>query len=132
MMHPAISSGSANKSTVLVVDDNPDIRRLLRVFLGKKYQFLEAENGTAAVALTQLHLPQLILLDVRMTGEMDGLRVLDFVKGDTKLKDIIVRMITARGQTTDELDARQRGADAYFIKPFSPRDVVAWVASKLQ
>ena len=41
-------------------------------------------------------------------------------------------MITARGQTMDDLNARKRGADAYFVKPFSPREVVAWVDSKLQ
>jgi len=128
----AINSCSASKCTILIVDDSPDIRLLLRVSLGKKYQLLEAGSGTAALELTHLHQPQLILLDVRMPGEVDGLRVLDFVKGDAKLKDIIVGMITAQGQTADELDARERGADAYFIKPFSPRDVVAWVESKLQ
>jgi DNA-binding response OmpR family regulator len=63
---------------------------------------------------------------------MDGLQLLDFIKSDAKLKNIIVGMVTARGQTADDIDARRRGADAYYIKPFSPREVVAWVDSKLQ
>jgi DNA-binding response OmpR family regulator len=67
-----------------------------------------------------------------MPGAMDGLQLLDFIKSDAKLKNIIVGMVTARGQTADDIDARRRGADAYFIKPFSPREVVAWVDSKLQ
>ncbi len=131
MTQQTAGPNGARRDTVLVVDDSEDIRLLMRVSLGKKYELLEADSGVQALELIQLHQPPLILLDVMMPGAMDGLQLLDFVKGDARLKNIIVGMITARGQTMDDLNARKRGADAYFVKPFSPRAVVAWVDSKL-
>ena len=132
MTQQTAGPNGARRDTILVVDDSPDIRLLMRVALGKRYQLLEAESATAALELIELHQPRLMLLDIMMPGAMDGLQLLDFIKGDARLKNIIVGMITARGQTMDDLNARKRGADAYFVKPFSPREVVAWVDSKLQ
>ena len=132
MTQQTAGPNGARRDTILVVDDSPDIRLLMRVALGKRYQLLEAESATAALELIELHQPRLMLLDIMMPGAMDGLQLLDLIKGDARLKNIIVGMITARGQTMDDLNARKRGADAYFVKPFSPREVVAWVDSKLQ
>lgn len=131
MTQQTIGPVGSGRDTILVVDDSPDIRLLMRVTLSKKYQLLEAESATAALELIQVHQPRLILLDVMMPGAMDGLQLLDFIKSDAKLKNIIVGMVTARGQTADDIDARRRGADAYFIKPFSPLQVVAWVRSHM-
>jgi DNA-binding response OmpR family regulator len=58
--------------------------------------------------------------------------VLDAIKADPQLHDTLVAMVTARGQVADGDDARKRGADAYFIKPFSPLQVVAWVREHLK
>ena len=132
MTQQTIGPVDSGRDLILVVDDSPDIRLLMRIALSKKYQLLEAESATAALELIELHHPQLILLDIMMPGAMDGLQLLDFIKSDAKLKNIIVGMVTARGQTADDIDARRRGADAYFINPISPREVVAWVDSKLQ
>ena len=132
MTQQTIGPVDSGRDLILVVDDSPDIRLLMRIALSKKYQLLEAESATAALELIQVHQPRLVLLDIMMPGAMDGLQLLDFIKSDAKLKNIIVGMVTARGQTADDIDARRRGADAYFIKPFSPREVVAWVDSKLQ
>jgi len=60
------------------------------------------------------------------------LQVLDAIKADPATRHTLVAMVTARGQTADGDDARKRGADAYFIKPFSPLQVVAWVRSHVQ
>ena len=112
---------------ILIVDDHSDIRRLLSITLGKEYEILEAEDGVAALELIRRHHPQTVLLDVMMPGELDGLQVLDAIKADPLIKGTLVAMVTARGQVADGDDARRRGADAYFIKPFSPLQVVAWV-----
>jgi CheY-like chemotaxis protein len=117
--------------TILIVDDHSDIRRLLSITLGKEYEVLEAEDGVSALEAIRRHHPKAVLLDVMMPGEMDGLQVLDAIKSNPQTKDILVAMVTARGQVADGDDARKRGADAYFIKPFSPLQVVAWVRSKL-
>ena len=118
-------------STILIVDDHSDIRRLLSITLGKQYQIIEAEDGVSALDAVYRHQPQVVLLDVMMPGQLDGLKVLDAIKADPLTKDTLVAMITARGQTTDHDNGRARGADAYFIKPFSPLQVCSWVRSKL-
>jgi len=112
---------------ILVVDDHVDIRRLLSISLGSKYEVIEADNGTAALYAIHKYHPAAVLLDVMMPGEIDGLQVLDAVKSDPTTRDISIAMVTARGQKADSEDARHRGADAYFIKPFSPQQVVAWI-----
>jgi CheY-like chemotaxis protein len=117
---------------VLIVDDHTDIRRLLSITLGKEYEIMEAEDGVGALESIRRHRPQIVLLDVMMPGEMDGLQVLDAIKADPHLRDTLVAMVTARGQLADGDDARKRGADAYFIKPFSPLQVVAWVREHLK
>ncbi len=119
-------------STILIVDDHSDIRRLLSITLGKEFTIIEAEDGKSALEAVRRHHPKLVLLDVMMPGEVDGLQVLDAIKTDPATRDILVAMVTARGQTSDHDDARKRGADAYFIKPFSPLQVVSWARSHIQ
>lgn len=118
-------------SQILIVDDQAVIRRLLSITLGQEYEILEAEDGLGALETIRRHHPKVVLLDVMMPGTLDGLQILDAIKGNPLTRDILVAMVTARGQATDSDDARLRGADAYFIKPFSPRQVLAWVRSKL-
>jgi CheY-like chemotaxis protein len=128
---PVISGKAASTRKVLILDDNPDIRLLMRLMLKDKYEVLEADTGTAALQLIKDHQPQLVLLDAMMPGELDGLQLLDVIKADPNLKEIVVAIVTARGQTFEDTDARKRGADAYFVKPFSQRQVCAWVDSHL-
>ena len=119
-------------SSILIVDDQSDIRRLLNVTLGKQYTILEAEDGVSAMEAIRRYHPSLVLLDVMMPGEIDGLQVLEEIKGNPQTQDILVAMITARGQSAHSDEARRRGADAYFIKPFSPLQVISWVKGKLK
>lgn len=116
---------------ILVVDDHPVIRRLLCVTLGNDYDILEATDGVSALETIRRHHPKIVLLDVMMPGCMSGLQVLDAIKGDPLTRDILVAMVSARGQAADTEEARRRGADAYFIKPFSPIQVLAWVRDQL-
>jgi CheY-like chemotaxis protein len=118
-------------TSVLIVDDHPDIRRLLSVTLGKDRHILEADNAVVALEIIKKYKPQVVLLDVMMPGEMNGLDVLDAIKRNPSTRAISVAMISARGQETDSEEARRRGADAYFIKPFSPMQVVQWVRARL-
>ena len=117
---------------ILIVDDHSDIRRLLSITLGKEYEITEAEDGVSALESIRQPRPHIAVLDVMMPGELDGLQVLDAIKADPRTKDTLVAMVTARGQVADGDDARRRGADAYFIKPFSPLQVVAWVREQLK
>ncbi len=116
---------------ILIVDDQPDIRRLLQVTLGKHFTVVEAQDGAGALESIRQRAPQLVLLDVMMPGDMDGLQVLEAIKSNPQTRDIVVAMLSARGQASDQEEAARRGADAYFVKPFSPLQVVAWVRSKV-
>lgn len=117
--------------TILVVDDQSDIRRLLRIALMRDFNIVEAEDAEQALAVIESSPPDLILLDVMMPGYMDGLDVLKKIKADPALSHIPVAMVTARGQLADTQDATLLGADGYFVKPFSPIQVSAWVRERL-
>jgi DNA-binding response OmpR family regulator len=116
---------------ILLVDDHSDIRRLIRITLGKAFEVLEAENGVSALEIVRRQKPDLIVLDVMMPGELDGLQVLDAIKSDPLLKQTRVIMVTARGQARDYDDGMGRGADAYFVKPFSPLQLVSCIKDTL-
>lgn len=116
---------------ILIVDDHPVIRRLLTVTLESDYELIEAEDGVGALDAIRRHQPQLVLLDVMMPGELDGLQVLDAIRANPLTQDILVAMVSARGQDADRDTARERGADAYFVKPFSPLHMRDWVRSVL-
>ena len=117
---------------ILIVDDHPDIRNLVRVLLDRHYTIFEADNGVSALELVRRHHPALVVLDVMMPGEIDGLQALKIIKEDPELADIYVIMVTARGQVSDFEFATSLGADAYFIKPFSPLKLVNKIRSVVQ
>ena len=116
---------------ILIVDDNPDIRRLLRLSIENPYEIIEAEDGQTGLALANRYRPDLILLDIMMPGAIDGLQVLETIKNSPELSSIPVAMLTARGQTSDFQFGMEKGADAYFIKPFSPLLLLRWISEKL-
>jgi len=106
--------------TVLLVDDQADIRQLIRLTLGSAHEVLEASDGVTALHIARDRRPRVVVLDIMMPGEMDGLKVLEEIRADVNLKDTHVIMVTARGQAHDYDAGMSRGAHAYFIKPFSP------------
>ncbi|KAB2925209.1 MAG: response regulator [Dechloromonas sp.] len=116
---------------ILLVDDHADIRRLIRITLGKNYEVFEAEDGCTALEIARRKRPDLIVLDVMMPGEQNGFQVLDALKSDPQLIHTRVIMVTARGQALDYEDGMRRGADAYFIKPFSPLQLLASIKEML-
>jgi len=105
---------------VLIVDDQADIRRMMMIALSGDFDLLEAEDGVTALAMIKQHRPDVVLLDVMMPGEMDGLQVLAAVRNDDQLKHTRVIMVSAKGQVSDYELGMQTGANAYFVKPFSP------------
>lgn len=116
---------------MLIVDDNGDLRKLLRLTFGYgKYQILEADNGQAALNLAMEEKPDVILLDIMMPGEIDGLRVCELIKSSPNLKDCCVIMLTARGQREDFEKGEKAGADFYITKPFSPLELIEIIERK--
>lgn len=108
---------------ILIVDDQPDIRKLIRLTLQHldDVEIQEADNGGDGWRLAQDCKPDLMLLDVMMPGELDGYQVCAKVKNDPLLKgQTKVILLTARAQKEDEEQGRKAGADAYLTKAFSP------------
>ena len=88
------------------------------------YEIAEAPDGAQGLRMAQEIQPDLMLLDLMMPGELDGLQVCQRIKADPALAHIKVVLLTARGQASD-LDAGQTvGADEYLVKPFSPLQLV--------
>jgi DNA-binding response OmpR family regulator len=116
---------------ILVVDDNPDIGRLLEVTLAGSYEVVVATDGVSGAQAVSDHRPDAVLLDHMLPGQMQGLQVLQNIKTDPLQKHILVAMITARGQAVDQRLGFAIGADAYFVKPFSPQGVLSWLKERL-
>ena len=111
------------KRKALIVDDQPDIRKLIRLTLQHldDVEVQEADNGGDGWRLAQDFKPDLMLLDVMMPGELDGYQVCSKVKKDPLLGPRTkVILLTARAQKEDEEQGRKAGADAYLTKAFSP------------
>jgi len=122
-----LASIKIKMKTILLVDDNSDIRRLIRVSLGRTFKIYEAEDGVSGLQLAHDLLPDLIVLDIMMPGKLDGLQVLDAIRADPGLRAISVVLVTAKAQATDAEEGMRRGADAYFVKPFSPLQLTALI-----
>jgi len=115
--------------TVLVVDDEPGIRRVLVSFLrASSYDTREAGSGEEALTQFTARTPDLVLLDLGLP-DMDGLEVLRQMR---MVADVPTVLVTARAEETDKIVGLSVGADDYVTKPFSPREVVARVAAVLR
>ncbi|MGG0657750.1 response regulator transcription factor [Rummeliibacillus pycnus] len=115
--------------SILVVDDEDRIRRLLKMYLEREgYEVEEAENGEQAVEKALTNEYHCILLDIMMP-EKDGLEVCKEIR-DIKTTPII--LLTAKGEEANRVEGFETGADDYIVKPFSPREVVLRVKAILR
>ena len=118
-------------ATILVVDDEPSIVKLVKVTLeGRGYNVITAYDGQEAIVEAKLHKPDLILLDVMMP-HMDGTEARKRLKADPVTKDIPVVHLTAVGDFDKQREALADGATDYIVKPFTPSDLANVVADML-
>lgn len=111
--------------SVLIVEDDPEIRDLLAHYLRKEgFSPLLAADGESGLHAARSGKPDLVLLDILLPG-MDGLEVLRKIRSDEATARVPVIMLTAKGDETDRVVGLELGADDYIPKPFSPREVVA-------
>ena len=110
---------------ILIVADEEKVRKLVEVTLSVgELEILHASTGDEALEIVRGEKPDVILLDIMMPGELDGYDVCKLLKGDPDTKDIYIIMLTARGQRVDKEKGLAMGADDYFIKPFSPMELM--------
>jgi DNA-binding response OmpR family regulator len=116
-------------TTVLVVDDEPNLVDLVRSYLEREgYAVLSAADGPAALDLARTAQPDLVVLDLMLPG-LDGVEVCRRLR---RFSDAYVVMLTARAEEVDKLVGLAVGADDYLTKPFSPRELVARVKAMLR
>ena len=118
---------SERKPTVLVVEDEKDIRELVRYALAEEgFPVLEAGDGEQALAWARKERPGLLVLDLMLPG-MSGLDVCRTLRADPRTSKLPIVMLTARATEVDKVLGLEIGADDYVTKPFSPRELVARV-----
>jgi len=119
----------SEKQRILLVDDDPNISHLVRLYLEKEgFEVTEAARGDDALKSFQQAAPALVLLDVMLPG-MDGLQVLREIRKTSKVPVI---MLTARDETFDKVLGLELGADDYVTKPFETKELVARVKAVLR
>jgi len=129
MTEPAITN-----VTLLAVDDDADILELLaRIFKRHGYTTLQAFDGRQALTtLAANPSVDVVLLDVLMPGQMNGIDVLRAIRADPALRSVPVLLVTALGTTEQLVAGLDAGADDYIAKPFVPRELLARVNAALR
>ncbi len=118
--------------TVLVVDDDREIARLVRAYLEQAgYRALCAHDGATALRTLRTERPDLLILDL-MLPDRDGLEIARQLRADPATAALPILMLTARVDDTDRIVGLELGADDYITKPFNPREVVARVRAVLR
>ena len=114
---------------ILIVDDEPQIRRVLKVILtGERYEIVEARSGEAALSQFREFLPDLVLLDLNMPG-MGGLETCRVIR---ETSDVPIVILTVRPQEDEKVELLDAGADDYVTKPFGKRELLARIRAALR
>lgn len=117
------------RPTVLICDDEPSLRELIRISLGDDYEFVEADDGVECLDVARRFHPDVVVLDVMMPRR-GGLEVLADIRADDAFADTKVVVLTAQPAARD--DALRGGADMVIEKPFTPDDIAAAVDEVLE
>ena len=121
----------SNKLTLLIIDDNNDIRQYERTILQSDYIVLEAVDGKEGLEIAKKEIPDLIVCDVMMPV-MDGMEFTEQLKTDTATSHIPVIMLTAKSLEEQRVEGYEHGADSYITKPFSSKLLLARIENLLK
>lgn len=116
------SSIHEEKNSILIIEDNTDLRTYIRENLSDDYNVLEAEDGIVGLNLAMTMIPDVIITDLMMPG-MDGITLCTRIKGDERTSHIPVIMLTAKATQEDRISGLKTGADDYIIKPFNMEEL---------
>jgi len=118
--------------SILVVEDEPDIRKLVQYNLAQeRFKVLEAEDGEQALKILQREKPNLIILDLMLPG-LSGLELCKLLRERPQTAQLPILMLTAKAGEADKVLGLEIGADDYLTKPFSPREMIARVRAILR
>ncbi len=115
---------------ILILDDEKEIRELLRDFLGNRYEIAEAANGREAIELMRVRMPMIIICDIIMPV-MNGVEFLKIMKEQELTRHIPIILLSSKSTVENQIEGLEVGADAYLSKPFHPRHLEAIIESLL-
>lgn len=111
----------------LIVDDEPIIRNLMKIFLGRQAKILESKDGAGALEMILAEKPDVVFLDISLPGALSGINVLRVLRQDPELKHTHIVIVSALSpQELAKADVLK--ADAYITKPFCKQDLLDWYA----
>ena len=120
----------SEEAVVVLVEDDPNIASLVDMYLRQDgYRVYQAADGTTGLDLIEQHAPRMVILDIGLDGDVDGIQLCRELRA---FSDVPVIMLTARDSEVDRVVGLELGADDYVTKPFSPRELVARVRAVLR
>jgi DNA-binding NtrC family response regulator/signal transduction histidine kinase len=128
---PSPPEPAERSETIVVVDDNEDMRRYLRHLLGGRYEVHAVADGIQALDAARRLRPALVLADVMMP-QMDGFALLRAIRDDTSLASVPIILLSARAGEESRVEGLQAGADDYLVKPFTARELLARIEAHLK
>jgi signal transduction histidine kinase/ligand-binding sensor domain-containing protein/DNA-binding response OmpR family regulator len=117
-----------DRTTVLVVEDNPEVRAYIRRHLEPDYRVMEAADGAEGLAIARQLVPDLVVSDVMMPG-LDGNALFRSLREDPELELVPVVLLTAKASAESRIQGLRDGVDDYLVKPFDPRELKARVGN---
>ncbi len=118
---------------ILIVDDQIEVRELVEATLRYgNFKILQASNGLDAIAIVKKEKPELVLMDIMMPGEINGLEAVRRIKSDLQTKTCKIIILTAKGQNIDKEKGVELDIEDYFVKPFSPLDLINKIEEVLE
>ncbi len=125
------SSNDGKRPFVLFADDDVNMRDYVRFLLKADYEILTVEDGVAALEVARTRPPDLILTDVMMP-RMNGMQLLEALRGDPQTQDIPVILLSVRANESTKIDSFDAGADDYLVKPFTAPELLARIKAHIK
>ena len=130
-MYNSLDSADNEKETILIVEDNKDLTHYISSILSGQYKVITAPNGVEGLLMAEKHIPDLIITDIMMP-EKDGYAFTSELRSSVAISHIPVIMSTAKIETEDKIKGLKSGADAYLVKPFDERELLARIRQLLK
>lgn len=111
-------SNSTKDYSILIIEDNAEIRNFIKTQLNKNYEIIEAENGNVGLNLAYETVPDIIISDIMLPGK-DGMLIMEILKNDIRTSHIPIIILTAKGSIEQQIEGLKINADAYIVKPFN-------------